>query len=198
MPEELYSILQKGAINSLLCSEPSVRNYFVDSVVSHILKRGKFVAYFDIDSYFTASVMKKGTTPENLFLIYPKGEEIEDAFVTLLSWTKPRFDILIVDSLTTFYHVGPITKSSSKNRKLGFYLALLREFAKKADAPILVISHQIYRKVDAEWIAAYSGGRVLSHHSSLVIRSSIAQATMRLEILEGRNTRSLEVHLKNY
>jgi len=126
-PEEIYSILQKGSINSLLCSEPSVRNYFVDSVVSHLLKRGKSVIYFDIDSYFTASTMKKGVMPENLSLIYPKGEEIDDAFVTLLSWTKPKFDILVVDSLTTFYHVSPIAKFSSKNRKLGFYLAMLNE-----------------------------------------------------------------------
>jgi len=197
-PEEIYSILQKGSINSLLCSEPSVRNYFVDSVVSHLLKRGKSVIYFDIDSYFTASTMKKGVMPENLSLIYPKGEEIDDAFVTLLSWTKPKFDILVVDSLTTFYHVSPIAKFSSKNRKLGFYLAMLREFAKKADAPVLIISHQIFRKVDADWTTVYSGGRVLNYHSSLMIRASIAQATMKLEILEGKSVKNLELALKNY
>lgn len=197
-PEELYSILQKGSINSLLCSEPSVRNYFIDSVVSHFLKREKFVVYFDIDSHFTASTMKKGTIPENLCLIYPKGEEIDDAFVTLLSWTKPKFDILVVDSLTTFYHVSPITRFSSKNRKLGFYLALLRQFAERADAPVLIISHQIFRKIDADWTIAYSGGRVLEYHSSLMIRASIAQATMKLEILEGKSVKDLEVPLKNY
>jgi len=197
-PGELYSILQKGSINSLLCSEPSVRDYFVDSVISHLLKGGKFVVYFDIDSYFTASTMKKGTMPENLSLIYPKGEEIDDAFVTLLSWTKPRFDILVVDSLTTFYHVSPIAKFSSKNRKLGFYLAMLREFAKKAAAPVLIISHQISRKIDAGWTTAYSGGRVLNYHSSLTIRASIAQATMKLEILEGKSLKNLEMPLKNY
>lgn len=196
--EELYSVLQKGSINSLLCSEPSSRNYFVDSVVSHMLKRGKFVVYFDIDSYFMASVLKKVTLPENLTLIYPKSEEIDDAFVTLLSWTEPKFDILVVDSLTTFYHVSPVTKFSPKNRKLGFYLAMLREFAKRADAPILVISHQIFRKVDTEWTSVYSGGRILNYHSSLMIRASITQSTMRLEIFEGGNVSSLEVPLKIY
>ena len=197
-PEELYSILQKGSINSLLCNEPPARNCFVDPIVSNMLKRGKFVVYFDIDSHFTASVLKEGTLHENLTLIYPKSEEIDDAFVTLLSWTEPKFDILVIDSLTTFYHVSPVTRFSPKNRKLGFYLAMLREFAKKADAPILVTSHQIFRKVNTEWTSSYSGGRVLNYHSSLMIRTSMAQATMRLEILEGGNVSSLEVPLKNY
>jgi hypothetical protein len=192
--EELYSILQRGSINSLLCSEPLVRNYFIGSLVPHLLKKGKIVMYLDIDSYFTASIMKEGSMPENLSIIYPRGEEIDDAFITLLSWTKPKFDMLVIDSLTTFYHISPIAKFSSKNRKLGFYLAMLREFAKRVDAPVLVVSHQIYRKVDADWRTAYSGGRVLNYHSSLMIRASIEQAIMRL-VLEGKITRNLEVPL---
>jgi len=151
--------------------------------------------YFDIDSYFTALMRKKGVMPENLFLIYPKGEEVEDALVTLLSWTKPRLDILVIDSLTTFYHVSPIGKFSSKNRKLGFYLAMLREFAKRADCPALIVSHQIFRKVGADWNTVYSGGRVLNYHSSLMIRASLAQATMKLEVVEGKAARNLELPL---
>ena len=150
-----------------------------------MLREGKKVVYFDIDSHFTASMMRRALLPRNLFLIFPKGEQIDDAFVTLLSWTKPKFDLLVIDSLTTFYHVTPLEKFSAKNRKLGFYLALLRDFAKKAAAPVLVTSHQVFRKVGEEWAKKYSGGRVLDYHSSLVILNSIEDGFMRLEIFKG-------------
>lgn len=195
VPEELYSMLQKGSVTSLLCREPSARNYFIDAMVSYLLKKGKNVVYLDIDSYFTSLTIKRGSMPENLTLIYPKGSEIDDAFITLLSWTKPNFDLLVIDSLTTFYHASPISNFSSKNRKLGFYLAMLREFAKRANAPVLVVSHQIFRKIGEEWTVAYSGGRLLDHHSATIIRASMEQNALRLDVAGSarNNVRRFEV-----
>jgi hypothetical protein len=154
-----------------------------------MLREGKKVVYLDIDSHFTASIMRRALLPKNLFLIFPKGEQIDDAFVTLLSWTKPMFDLLVIDSVTTFYHITPLEKFSAKNRKLGFYLALLRDFAKKAAAPVLLTSHQTFRKVGEDWVRKYSGGRVLDYHSSFVILNSIEDELMNLQILKGDGLR---------
>ena len=143
------------------------------------------MVYFDIDSFFTSSLMKLGKLPRNLVLIHPKGDEIDDAFMTLLSWTKPSFDLLVVDSATTFCHVFPIAKFSGKNRKLGFYLALLRELAAKVSSPVLVTSHQIFRKAGEDWSTAYSGGRVLDYHSGSALQASLQEGSLYLEAKKG-------------
>lgn len=184
-PDQLYTLLPKGSITSLLCTEPAARNHFVNALVFSLLKDGKRVVYFDIDSFFTSFVMRSGILPPKLLLIYPKGEEIDDALMTLLSWTKPVFDLLVIDSATTFYHIFPQAKFSGRNRKLGFYFALLREYTARASSPTLITSHQIYRKIGADWSTSYSGGRVLDYHSGSLLQISLLENSLSLQVTKG-------------
>lgn len=186
-PHQVHSLLPKGELTSLLCTEPGARNQFVDALVFSLVRDRRRVVYFDIDSFFTSSVMKSGKLPPKVTLIHPRGEEIDDAFTTLLSWTKPDYALLVIDSATTFYHIYPIGKFSGRNRKLGFYLALLREFVAKTPSPALITSHQIFRKVGKDWITAYSGGRVLDYHSSFVLQASLLGESLYLQVEKGHS-----------
>ena len=58
--------------------------------------------YLDFDAWFRSYLSISENNPRVL-LFKPTQINLEDSLISLFSWTKPKFDYLIVDSIPSFY-----------------------------------------------------------------------------------------------
>jgi len=191
-------LLLTDGISTFLFDQPGTRDILMLKIVRERLQTGK-VVYIDLDTSFTASLMIRRANYDNLTIILPKGHEVEEALLVLLSWTTPSMSLLVLDSVTTFNQIiGGLTSFTSKNRKLGLYLALLRELASRASAPIVVTSHWGYARAKLgtdDWTRHYSGGRVLDHHSSNIYSANMNDEEISIKVIKSHQTRKDEIFL---
>ncbi len=193
----LKLLLTEG-ISTFLFDQPGTRDRLMLEIVKERLQTG-MVVYIDLDTSFTASLRIRRANYDNLTIILPKGDEVEEALLVLLSWTTPRMSLLVLDSVTTFNQIiGGLTSFTSKNRKLGLYLALLRELAMRASAPIVVTSHWGYTRAKRGtdyWTRHYAGGRVLDHHSSNIYSATMSDGDISIQVMKSHQKRNDEIFL---
>ena len=110
-------LVTKG-ISTFLFDQPDTRNALMQKIVQESMQVG-LVVYVDLDTSFTASLRSSRANHKNLRIILPKGDEVEEALLVLLSWTTPRMSLLVLDSVTTFNQIiGGLSSFTSKNRKV--------------------------------------------------------------------------------
>lgn len=192
------NLLLSNGISTFLFDQPGTRDILMLEIVRQRLQTG-MVVYIDLDTSFTASLMIRRANYDNLTIILPKADEVEEALLVLLSWTTPRMSLLVLDSVTTFNQIiGGLTSFTSKNRKLGLYLALLRGLASRASAPIIVTSHWGYARAKRgtdDWTRHYAGGRVLDHHSSNIYSATMNDEEISIKVIKSSQTRKDEIFL---
>jgi hypothetical protein len=190
-------LVTKG-ISTFLFDQPDTRNALMQKIVQESMQVG-LVVYVDLDTSFTASLRSSRVNHKNLRIILPKGDEVEEALLVLLSWTTPRMSLLVLDSVTIFNQIiGGLSSFTSKNRKLGLYLALLRELSSRASAPMIVTSHWGYKRVKPgadDWTRHYSGGRVLEHHSTNIYSAAMNDEDISIQVMKSAQMQKDEILL---
>ena len=181
----LHFLLGEG-INTFLVDRPSTRDLVIQSLIEPILDLGR-VIYVDLDTSFRAINRINGKDHQNLIFIITKGDDVEDALVSLLSWTDPNLKLLVMDSVTMFSHIVSTTSDFvSKNRRLGYYLALMREFVSRIGVPMVITSHLGYRRVNGnDWTKKYSGGRILEYHSSSIFNALVSDDSLSIKVMKS-------------
>lgn len=181
-PEEverdyLKHLIEPGKLTTVLCDDSDARTAFVAPKVFAELAEGAVVAYIDLDTQFTVFVRNLPRPPqglENLLVFHPDAASMDDVVVHVCSTMSPDLELIVFDSVTTFYHVfGGTSNFGRLNQKLGVYLSLFRRVMQSENTSILLTSLAKARKPSKpgveEWKVAYAGGRVLARASQVLV-----------------------------
>ena len=139
-----HFLIEKSKLNILVSDDNFAKSYFNANVVYQVLKSGNSIAYLDVDTVFSAflmNMMPDLPNAENLILFTPTSLNLEKTIVDICSLNVPYLKLIVIDSLTTFYHLlAPEYDPLSLNRKIGIYLNLLQRIAKNFNIPVIVTS----------------------------------------------------------
>ncbi|MCP8304831.1 MAG: hypothetical protein H3Z50_05115 [archaeon] len=167
-PDDCEFLLGGSALNAILSEDNFVKTFFTANVVRSALREGGSVIYIDLDTIFAAffDLMVHGSTNlERLFILQPDRETIEKAMVYVCSISSPYVKLIVLDSITTLYHLLDSEAPSDINRKISAYLSLLQGLAKRSKIPIIITSMIRAKKIRKtelkSWFTSPTGGRAL-------------------------------------
>ena len=90
--------------------------------------------YLDFDAWFRSYLSISENNPRVL-LFKPTQINLEDSLISLFSWTKPKFDYLIVDSIPSFYKlINNRTEPNRASELLFYYLSLISVYSIDKDS----------------------------------------------------------------
>ena len=158
-------MLTKG-INSFIFNDNNSKNDFIEFLLSK-LKQNR-IRYVDLDTSFRAKQRTEGNNIQNIELIMPKAEDVQEAFNYILS-NFSNEDTIIIDSINIVPHLFNSKDSfSKKNKIIGYYLSLINNLSSSNNSRVIVISYWSYRKTKKTWVNKVPGGRALLYNSSNV------------------------------
>ena len=103
-------MLTKG-INSFIFNDNNSKNDFIEFLLSK-LKQNR-IRYVDLDTSFRAKQRTEGNNIQNIELIMPKAEDVQEAFNYILS-NFSNEDTIIIDSINIVPHLFNSKDSFSK------------------------------------------------------------------------------------
>ncbi len=169
----LDTLLLDYKVATILCSNQSLKTKFISRILSSSSANNKVISYIDIDTMFTVFLEDHPNISyaKHLYLFRPRGEDLDDVIKEICS-LNTLIDNVFFDSVTSFYNLqGQGVSSSSVNRKLGLYLALLKMAVSRSNGKILFTSMRRARKIKGEesWHLSYAGGKLLRRRSDLIL-----------------------------
>jgi len=174
-PNDCAFLLSDLTLNVVLDEDNFVKTFFSANIVKSILGEGGSVIYLDLDTIFTAffDLMVRGARNlERLFILQPNSEMIEKMMIYVCSVSSPYVKLIILDSITTLYHLLNRESSSEINRKISTYLSLLQGLAKRSNIPIIVTSMIRAKKLKKNeyktWFTSPTGGRALLEAKTII------------------------------
>ncbi|MFQ5940289.1 MAG: hypothetical protein ACE5KA_01120 [Nitrososphaerales archaeon] len=183
---DIQLLLDKKGLNSLLFTEPFSKLCFTCSAVSEFLRRGT-VIYIDLDTVFT-SYVRKGIFPisadaKDLLIYLPAANEFEEMLGDICSTINSRIDLIVMDSLNSFYHLYDGIRIGPLNHLLSSYVSLLLNHSITFSSTLLVTS-MIRHKKRKEWILAPSSKRLIESKSSVVLMADLLGGNLTISLLK--------------
>ena len=122
--------------------------------------------YLDFDAWFRSYLSISENNPRVL-LFKPTQINLEDSLISLFSWTKPKFDYLIVDSIPSFYKlINNGTEPNRASELLFYYLSSLKNFVCNANAKMILLNLPVYKSLPKS-NNKFIGMKVLNHISDI-------------------------------
>ncbi len=163
------------------------------------VRNGKKVVYIDTEGGFSVSRLSQIAEDykkilENILFLRPISfKEQKKAFKKLkeLIDTTQNIGLILVDTIGMLYRLelGKNDGVYEINRELGKQIADLTEVARKKNIPVL-ITNQVYSKMDSSDNAAMVGGDILKYGSKCLIELKVMKSGIRAAIL--RKHRSIK------
>ena len=161
----INTVLTNG-INTFIFNNNNVKHNFVEHLLSELKKNR--IKYLDLDTSFRAKQKINGKNIENIDLIIPKSEDLEESFNYILSNVSNK-ETIIIDSINIISHLFNNKYSfSKKNKILGYYLSLINNLSLSVNSKVIIISYWGYKKTKKTWTNKVPGGRVLLYNSNNV------------------------------
>lgn len=155
---------------------------FGRALMNSVAKIGRSCIVFDLDAFYSSNAdlvftgLAGDTTSFSVKVPLP-GSDTEAEFSSLF---RARQEVVVIDSLNTFYHLISLEDGSSRGRKLMFALAGLSQFARTNGSAVVL---SMYRR---EGFAKSGKGRSISNLSD--ITASVDVRGDELKILAERGS----------
>jgi len=178
-------LLQEKGLNSLLFKEPFSKICFNCSAVSAFLNDGN-VVYVDLDTMFT-SYVRNGIfsySSDNELQIYlPRAHEFEEILADMCSSINAETELVVIDSLNSFYHLYDGIKIGSLNHLLTSYILFLLNHCRSVGSTLLVTS-MIRHKKTSEWVLAPSSRRLIELKSDVILTPELINGNLSIDLIK--------------
>lgn len=152
-------------MNALLYTDPFAKICLLCSLAKYANKR---IVYIDLDTVFSAYARNRICSfDSNLKIFLPRENEFENILTDICSDMKEG-ELVVLDSLNSFYHLYDSIKIGSLNRLLSSYISMLLYHTRRVHCSLLVTSMIRHRKA-AEWTLAPSSRRILEAKSGVIL-----------------------------
>ena len=189
---DMQFLLDERGLNSLLFTEPFSKLCFTCSAVSEFLRRGN-VIYIDLDTAFT-SYVRNGiftfTADGNDLLIYlPSANSFEEILADICSRINSDVELVVMDSINSFYHLYNGIKIGSLNHLLISYISLLLNHASKSGSRLLVTSMRRHRKT-TEWVLVPASKRLIESKSKVILTADLSDGNLLVNLVKHGTLKS--------
>ena len=189
-PDDCEFIVNSSNLNIIVGEDNFVKTFFVANIVKSTLREGGLVIYVDLDTVFTAffDLMVHGATNlERLFILTPNSDTIEKVMIYVCSILSPHVKLIVLDSITTFFHLLKDGGPADINRKISVYLNLLRGLARRANRYIIITSMMRAKKTAGtepeSWFPSPTGGRALLG-AKTILKSSKTKDDIEINVIK--------------
>ncbi|MEM3437677.1 MAG: hypothetical protein QXP55_03970 [Nitrososphaerales archaeon] len=198
-PYDCLFILERSTLNVILSEDSFIKTLFISNIVNSSLKEGS-VIYIDLDTIFSAFlnlIIEETKYLDNLLILRPNSEDIENIMAYACSLFSPYIKLIVLDSITTLYYLLNSRVPSDVNRKIGVYLSLLQSLANKLNIPVIITSMMRAKKAkQAEsWLTSPTGGRTLLR-SKIVLKLNKILEHIEINVIKHRNNALIGKTLK--
>ena len=171
-------------VTTIYLEKPILRNSLIPMIINSTLYKEN-VIYFDFDTWFRCYL---STNPINqkLLLFSPNKKNLEDSLISFLSWTRPKFNLLIIDSASSFYHIlRTITDFNKANKLFVYYLFALKNLVKTINAQMIILSFPKQRpSVKLTNTSNYISTKILNHLSEKIILADYVDEDIHIKTLD--------------
>lgn len=185
----LKNLISDSTIITILCDNQESKTKFLSNILTLRKLDNKVSIYLDIDTNFTVFLENQKELPytDYLYVFRPNDNNIDKIISEICSFNPTLLDIVIFDSISSFYNTQKeIETSSSMNRKLGRYISLLQMVVSRSNGHIIFTSMTRARKKrDETWYISYAGGRLLRKRSNLILELNNNKLGLEVSILKS-------------
>lgn len=192
-PRDCPFILEKSSLNVILSEDGFTKTFFAANIVDYVLGEGT-VVYVDLDTIFTAflnTMIHDSENLDNLLIFQPDEQTVEKTMAQVCSLSSPYLKFIVLDSMTTLYHLFDGKGPSDVNRKVSIYLSLLQSMSKRFDIPVLVTSMMRARRMGQTgprpWLTSPTGGRALLR-AKIVLKLSKTSSHINIDAIKHNET----------
>lgn len=175
--EGLLNFLPRPSLTWISAPDTFSNSALLCQLSSSVLSAGGSVEYIDLDTTFSAylsSGMMSVNKPEGLTVIRPQANDIHKVMAQVLSSEDDKYDLVILDSLTAFYHLC----SNGRQLKnipilMGSYIVLFKSMSMRQNSRLIVTSLLSARRVPERegggWTTAPTGRRIMRKISDVIL-----------------------------
>ena len=152
--------------------------------------------YLDFDAWFRSYLSISENNPRVL-LFKPTQINLEDSLISLFSWTKPKFDYLIVDSIPSFYKlINNGTEPNRASELLFYYLSSLKNFVCNANTKMILLNLPVYKSLPKS-NNKFIGMKVLDYISDTILYIDTIHNKTNIHIFNDDLSVERSVNLEN-
>tara|TARA_B100001750_G_scaffold224735_1_gene216052 strand:- start:505 stop:1131 length:627 start_codon:yes stop_codon:yes gene_type:complete len=155
----------------------------------------ELLIYLDFDAWFR-SYLSISQDNSRILLYKPNHTNLEDSLISILSWTNPKFQFLIVDSIPSFYQLLSKKDPTHASELLFYYLSSLKNFVHTTNAKMILLNFSLY-KTFSKSNNKFTSMKVLNKISDNIIYINSINNTTNLHIYNNNLTIEKSVKLKN-
>ena len=185
-------ILEEFNLNSVLCSEPFVKASFLEKIIQN---SDVDLVYLDFDLLYSGFISGGFVSKkENVHLIRPDVDSLEDTLKVILEKISKEKSIVIIDSLNGFYN---IFDEKDAGRLINSYILLLSFVAKTTGSKIILVS--MARINDKKsWVLMPSGRQIVTTQQMTVLQLKSQDAHILINLLDEENSTKESIKILNY
>ena len=177
--EGLLNLLPRPSLTWISAPDTFSNSALLFQLSNSVLNAGGSVEYIDLDTVFSAylcSGIMNVKKSEGLTVVRPQASGIHKVMAQVLSSEIDKYDLVILDSLTAFYHLCSNGRTLRKTSILiGSYLALFKSMSLRQNSRLIVTSLLSSRRVPEQegggWIAVPTGKRILTKISDVTLET---------------------------
>ncbi len=185
----LKNLISNSTIVTILCDNQESKTQFLSNILAFMHYKNRISIYLDIDTNFTVFLEnhKDLSYSEYLYLFRPNGNTIDDIVTEICSFSPTWLDIIVFDSISSFYSTqGETETSSNMNRRLGLYISMLQNVISRSNGHIIFTSMtRARKKKDETWFMSYAGGKLLTKRSDLILEIKNIKKDFNVNILKS-------------
>ena len=175
--EGLLNFLPRPSLTWISAPDTFSNSALLCQLSSAVLSAGGSVEYIDLDTTFSAylsSGMMSVNKQEGLTVIRPQANDIHKVMAQVLSSEDDKYDLVILDSLTAFYHLC----SNGRQLKnipilMGSYIVLFKSMSMRQNSRLIVTSLLSARRAPERegggWTTAPTGRRIMTKISDVIL-----------------------------
>ena len=189
---QVNPILEEFNLNSVMCNEPFVKASFLEKIIQN---SSADLIYVDFDLLYSGFISAGFVSKkENVLLIQPNVDGLEDTLKMILEKISKQKSIVIIDSLNGFYN---IFDEKDAGRLINSYILLLSFVAKTTGSKIILVS--MARINDKEsWVLMPSGRQIVTTEHMTVLQLKSQEAHILINLLDEKNSTKESIKILNY
>ena len=171
-------------VTTIYLEKPILRNSLIPMIIKSTLYKESII-YFDFDTWFRF-YLSTNSINQKLLLFSPNKKNLEYSLISFLSWTRPKFNLLIIDSAPSFYHILRTTTDFDKAHKLFvYYLFALKNLVKTINSRMIILNFPKQRpSVKLTNTSNYISTKILNYLSEKIILADYVDDDIHIKTLD--------------
>ena len=186
--------LFKSNISTIYMDKSHTREQLIPRFLSSI-SNSEFIIYLDFDAWIR-SYLSISQNNSNILLLKPTQTNLEDSLLSILSWDKPNFSFLILDSIPSLYNLLNQIEPNRASELFFYYLSSLRNFVYFANSKMIILNLSIYNTFSNP-DNRFTGMKILNQISDNIVYANSVNNNTQIYVYDDKLSIKKSIKLEN-